>query len=86
MAIGQLLLTYPARHTWTHPLPNRYLLAAVLLGIVIQLAAAALPVTSQLLGQASVPVALWALVFGAAGLSWALAEGIARVVWRGRAR
>ena len=25
MAIGQLLFTYPARHTWTHPLPNRYL-------------------------------------------------------------
>jgi Ca2+-transporting ATPase len=86
MAIGQLLFTYPARHTWTHPLPNRYLLAAVLLGIVIQLAAAAWPVTSQLLGQAAVPVALWALVFGAAGLAWALAEVVARVVWQERAR
>ena len=29
MAIGQLLLTYPSRHTWVNPLPNAYLHAAV---------------------------------------------------------
>ncbi len=82
MAIGQLLLTYPARHTWTHPLPNRYLHAAVGLGVLIQLAAAWLPLTSQLLGHASLPLPLWALVFGAAIASWACAEGVARLVWR----
>jgi Ca2+-transporting ATPase len=82
MAVGQLFLTYPSRHTWTHPLPNRYLHAAVLGGIAIQLAAAWLPLTSRLLGDASIPAVLWLVVFGAAGLSWALAESISRAVWR----
>jgi hypothetical protein len=82
MAVGRLFLTYPSRHTWTHPLPNRYLHAAVLGGIAIQLAAAWLPLTSRLLGNASFPTELWLLVFGVAGLSWALAERISRVVWR----
>ena len=82
MAVGQLFLTYPSRHTWTHPLPNRYLHAAVLGGIAIQVAAAWLPLTSRLLGNASIPAALWLVVFGGAGLSWALAEGTSRVVWR----
>jgi P-type Ca2+ transporter type 2C len=82
MAIGQLLLTYPARHTWTHPLANRYLHAAVAIGIAIQLTAAWLPVTSRLLGHASLPLPLWGLVFGAAGVSWACAEAVARFVWR----
>jgi Ca2+-transporting ATPase len=82
MAIGQLLLTFPARHTWTHPLPNRYLHAAVGLGVLIQLTAAWLPLTSQLLGHASLPLPLWVLVFGAAIASWACAEGVARLVWR----
>jgi hypothetical protein len=62
-------------------LPNRYLHAAVLGGIAIQLTAAWLPLTA-LLGDASLPAELWLVVFGAAGLSWALAEGISRVVWR----
>ncbi len=82
MAVGQLFLTYPSRHTWTHPLPNRYLHAAVLGGIAIQVAAAWLPLTSRLLGNASLPAALWLVVFGAASLSWALAEVISRLVWR----
>ncbi len=82
MAIGQLLLTYPARHTWTHPLPNRYLHTAVALGVTIQLAAAWLPLTSRLLGNASLPLPLWGLVIGAALVSWACAEAVARLVWR----
>lgn len=86
MAVGQLFLTYPSRHTWTFPLPNRYLHAAVLGGIAIQLVAAWLPVTSRLLGNASLPAALWLVVFGVAGLSWALAEGVSRVVWRRKAQ
>jgi Ca2+-transporting ATPase len=84
MAVGQLFFTYPSRHTWTHPLSNRYLHAAVLAGIAIQLVAAWLPVTSQLLGHASLPLTLWLVVFGAAGLSWAVAEGISRIAWRRR--
>jgi P-type Ca2+ transporter type 2C len=82
MAIGQLFLTYPSRHTWMRPLPNRYLHAAVLSGIAIQLAAASLPVLSRLLGNAALPLELWAVVFAGAFVSWGLAEAISRWVWR----
>jgi Ca2+-transporting ATPase len=86
MAIGQLLLTYPARHTWARPLSNPYLHAAVLAGMAIQVAAAWLPFTADLLGGAGIPVELWGLVFAAALLAWGLAEAAARLVWRHHAR
>jgi Ca2+-transporting ATPase len=86
MAVGQLLLTYPSRHTWTHPLPNMYLHAAVGVGIGIQLAAAWLPFSANLLGNAGLPIELWGLVFGAALLAWGLAEGLSKLVWRDHAR
>lgn len=82
MAIGQLLLTYPSRHTWMRPLPNTYLHAAVLAGIAIQVASASLPVTSELLGHAGIPLELWGVVFGGAMLAWGLAEVCARLAWR----
>ena len=82
MAVGQLFLTYPSRHTWMRPLSNRYLHAAVVSGIGIQLAAASVPFVSNLLGSAALPVALWAVVFAAALGSWGLAELISRMVWR----
>jgi P-type Ca2+ transporter type 2C len=82
MAIGQLFLTYPSRHTWVHPLSNWYLHAAVAAGIGVQLLAASWPLTSGLLGGAALPAELWLLVAGAAAASWALAEGVSRVVWR----
>jgi Ca2+-transporting ATPase len=81
MAVGQLFLTYPSRHTWMRPLPNRYLHAAVLGGIAIQLAAASVPVVSNSLGHATIPAELWILVFGGALLSWGLAEALSRIVW-----
>ncbi len=82
MAIGQLMLTYPSRHTWMRPLPNGYLHAAVIVGIGIQIAAAFLPFTSELLGQAAIPPALWGIVFGGALLAWGLAEASSRLAWR----
>lgn len=85
MAIGQLLLTYPSRHTWIRPLPNVYLHAAVAGGIAIQIAAAWLPYSATLLGSADIPLELWGLVFGGAGLAWALAEGVSKLVWRHQA-
>jgi Ca2+-transporting ATPase len=84
MAIGQLVLTYPARHTWMRPLPNLYLHAAVLTGTAIQLGAAWLPFTADLLGGARIPVELWGLVLAAALLAWGLAEAAAWFVWRHR--
>jgi Ca2+-transporting ATPase len=82
MAIGQLVFTYASRHTAVHPLSNRYLHGAVAVGILIQLAAAAVPLTSDLLGDAGVPAELWLLIFGAAGIAWVLAEATARLAWR----
>ena len=82
MAVGQLFLTYPSRHTWMRPLPNAYLHAAVIAGVGIQIAAASLPFTSDLLGNAAIPVELWGVVFGGALLAWGLAEVCARLVWR----
>ena len=82
MAVGQLFLTYPSRHTRTRPLTNRYLHAAVITGIAIQFLAASLPFVSKLLGHAAVPAELWVVVFAAAFVAWGLAELIARWVWR----
>ena len=82
MAIGQLLLTYPSRHTWMRPLSNRYLHAAVITGIGIQLVAAWLPSAANLLGNAGIPRELWGLVFGGAFLAWGLAEALSRLAWR----
>jgi Ca2+-transporting ATPase len=84
MAIGQLLMTYPSRHASTRPLPNLALHAAVLAGIAVQLAAASMPLTADLLGDATLTPELWALVFAAALLAWAFAEAIARLAWRRR--
>ena len=66
MAVGQLLLTYPSRHTWMRPLGNPYLHAAVIGGIALQFIAASVPVVSSLLGSAAIPLELWGVVFGAA--------------------
>jgi len=82
MAIGQLLLTYPSRHTWMRPLSNPYLHAAVAGGVVIQLAAASVPIVSNMLGNAAIPMELWAVVFVGAFIAWGLSEAIARFVWR----
>ena len=71
MAVGQLLLTYPSRHTWMRPLPNKYLHAAVIAGIGIQIAAASLPFSASLLGNAAIPIELWGVVFAGAFLAWA---------------
>ena len=68
-----------------HPLPNAYLHAAVAGGIGIQIVAATVPAASNLLGNAAISVELWGVVFGAALLSWALAEAWSRFIWR-RAR
>ena len=86
MAVGQLLLTYPSRHTWMRPLSNPYLHLAVVIGIAVQVAAAVLPATADLLGSAAIPYELWGLVFGVALLAWATAEAIARFVWRERGK
>jgi Ca2+-transporting ATPase len=82
MAVGQLLLTYPSRHTWIRPLQNPLLHAAVVVGIAIQVVAASFPLSAGLLGNAAIPVELWGVVFGGALIAWGLAEALSRFVWR----
>jgi Ca2+-transporting ATPase len=82
MAIGQLLLTYPSRHTRTRPLMNVYLHAAVAGGVAVQFVAGSWPPVSNLLGHATIPPELWPIVLAVSVGSWGLAELIARVVWR----
>ena len=82
MAIGQLLLTYPSRHTRTRPLRNTYLHAAVVTGVAIQFTAASLPLTANLLGNAAIPLEIWGVVLGGALVAWGLAESCARMAWR----
>ena len=82
MAVGQLLLTYPSRHTWMRPLANPYLHAAVFGGMALQFLAASVPVVSNLLGNAGIPLELWGVVFCCALLSWGAAEAMSRFVWR----
>jgi P-type Ca2+ transporter type 2C len=81
MAVGQLLLTYACRHTWMRPLPNRYLHVAVIVGVGIQVAAAWLPVSAKLLGNARIPIVAWGMVFGSALLAWGLAEVLTHLAW-----
>jgi len=82
MAIGQLFMVYPCRHTWMRPLSNPYLHGAIVAGVGIQLAAASLPFTADLLGDAAMPLELWGVVFGGALLAWGLAETYSRLAWR----
>ena len=81
MAIGQLLLVYPCRHTWMRPLSNWYLHFAVVAGAALQIVAASVPFTATLLGNVTIPLELWALVLLGALAAWALAEGCSRLVW-----
>ena len=84
MAFGQLLLAYPARHSWMRAATNPYLHAAVIVGAGVQLAAALVPATARLLGNVAIPGALWAVVLLMALLAWGLAELVARLAWRER--
>lgn len=86
MAIGQLLLTYPARWTRVAPDANPWLHAAVVSGIAVQIAVATIPATSRLLGGVTLPWTAWGVVFGAAATAWAMAASVAWVVWRGKGR
>lgn len=43
---------------------------------------APLPFTTDLLGNAAIPVELWGVVIGGALLAWGLAEGYTRFAWR----
>ncbi len=82
LAIKQLFLTYPSRHTFTRPLANPILMWVVLLGIALQLFIGFLPATTRALGAVVLPLELWGLVIVASLLVWGLAEVINCLIWR----
>jgi Ca2+-transporting ATPase len=84
MAVGQLLMTYPARRTRAQPLANPALHAAVALGILVQAGTAWWPPAALLLGNASVPSELWMAIGALAVVALALSHVIAAAVWRQR--
>jgi P-type Ca2+ transporter type 2C len=82
LAIKQLFLTYPSRHTFTRPLANPILLWVVLLGIGLQLFVGFVPTMARALGAVVLPLELWGLVMAASLLVWGLAESVNRVIWQ----
>ncbi len=81
MSIGQLFFAYPARHTHMRPLANRYLLWAVILGIVLQVVVGSVPFTAAALGSVLISHTAWAGIIAAALLAWGLAELLNHVLW-----
>jgi hypothetical protein len=51
-------------------------------GLAIQFVAASLPIVSQMLGNAAVPVELWAVVVVGASGAWGMSGVISQVAWR----
>jgi Ca2+-transporting ATPase len=86
LAIGQLLVTYPARRSAARPLPNHYLHLAVVGSVALQFAAGTFAFSKAMLGHAGMPFELWGLVFAAAGIAWVLASGVSHLVWRDAGR
>lgn len=84
LAIKQLFLTYPSRHTFVQPSKNTILMWVVLLGIALQLLVGFLPTTARALGAVVLPLELWGLVIAASLLVWGLAESSNRLIWRDR--
>jgi P-type Ca2+ transporter type 2C len=82
LAIKQLFLTYPSRHTFTRPLANPILMWVVLLGIALQLFVGFLPATARALGAVVLPFELWGLVLLASLSVWGLAEAVNRLIWQ----
>jgi Ca2+-transporting ATPase len=86
MSIGQLFFAYPARHTHVRPSRNHYLLLAVILGVVLQVAVGSVAFTAAALGSVLISATAWAGVIAAALLAWGLAEALNHVLWAGRGR
>ncbi len=79
-AVAQLAFAYPARRLGGPVVHNRWLHAAVIGGIAVQLAALLVPPLREGLGLAALDAAGLALVGAAAALTWGGAELINRVL------
>jgi hypothetical protein len=83
MAIGQLLLAFPSRHSRLLAAPNAYLYAAVGGGIGLQVAISMVPWAAALLGHVALPGELWLVVAACAVANLGAASALSRWLWRG---
>lgn len=87
MAVGQLLFSYPARHTRNIPRRNLWLHGAVAAGVLLQLAVGTSAWAAAALDAPLLEATLWILVLMSAIAAWGVAEIVNRFVWRpGEAR
>ena len=82
MAVGQLLFSYPARHTRNIPRRNLWLHGAVAAGVLLQLAVGTSAWAAAALEAPLLEATLWILVFLSAVAAWGVAEVVNRFVWR----
>jgi Ca2+-transporting ATPase len=85
LAIVQLLFVYPSRHTVLRPAGNRALLAAVLGGIVLQVALGTFDWSRAAFGLHPLGTTEWAMLVLPLVLAWGLAETANRLAWRNKA-
>ncbi len=79
LAAGQLLFAYPARHTGELPETNRWLHAAVGMGVGLQIWIGTwFPAA---VGATPLPTPLWGAVLGGAVAAWGAAELVNRRLW-----
>ncbi len=81
-SIAQLVFAYPARHVQVFPLVNGWLHAAVVLGIVLQVATVLVQSLRLLLGLEPLGVEAFLWVAGSVLVTWAVAEAVSHMMWR----
>lgn len=84
LAAGQLLFTYPARHTDVHPPPNWVLHATVALSVAVQPLTVLVPGLRPVFGTVPLPVSVWAWLAASLAVSWGAAWIVGRWVWAHR--
>jgi Ca2+-transporting ATPase len=82
LASGQLLFAYPARQTALRPPANAVLHIAIAFSFAAQLPLVLVPALQEAFGTVRLPPVAWAWVAASIALSWGLAQGASRLLWR----
>jgi Ca2+-transporting ATPase len=81
LAAGQLLFTYPARHTDLRPPPNPAVHLAVAVGFAAQVIVVSIPALMEAFETVPLPFAAWIWVGASVVVSWGLAELVSHLIW-----